>query len=487
MPEQISMQSPTNSSTKKTQKRLVFTPPFNKQDFFPGEFVYDPAAPWSTLRSGMLVLQEQRFELLYMPQNPGESIESLNLNVQKSPFALNILADSSRRGNKNLNAEPWLAIARAVVTVLRNTKNYQIRLEILIDKLKTNKNLDRDLIEDTLRMMASNGDTKVVTLKNSIEYKLSNRVLEYYNRLTYLRSFSNDILANSQRINTLIGHGGTVGSYREDLLRNMLRKLMPTRYSVDTGFIEDSPRQLDVIIWDTLNYAPLFREGNVVVVPRSAVRGVIEVKTTLTSKTISEAFDILHDVFQLNPDIVPVFKGVFAFDTKYKTNLSLAKRIKSLYSTKNEYGLEKYWHKHLYSGLTAICVPSNNCVMQSYDTSKQKDKFPQPYLIGLHTEGESGDWHTARFLQSLLEHLDQQVEAKHVSVSGFYSNKFGLKLDKLVYLFDDWKVTQVPGHLEKLLTPSGARAHFHALQRFFSGELSSFGVEYESLNGDAGV
>ena len=58
--------------------------------------------------------------------------------------------------------------------------------------------------------------------------------------------------------------------------RGFLRKILPGRFQVSTGFIEDCNRQLDIIVWDGTNYAPFFRENEVVVLPRTSVRAIFE-------------------------------------------------------------------------------------------------------------------------------------------------------------------------------------------------------------------
>lgn len=465
------MQTTGSASINKAKKRLIFTPPFSESDFFPGEFIYDPTAPWSALGSGMLVRRGDGFHVMYAPQKLNGQWETSNLSNHEAPFGLNVLVDATRRGNAERDTKPWRAIATAATAILRDEKNHQIRLDTLIQKLQAKKGLDQDLIEDTLRMLATMGHSKVVVLKNSVDYRLGDLMVGHYERQAYLRSFAHDLIASSQRIDALIGHSGTVGSYREDLLRNMLRKLLPKRYGVDTGFIEDSPRQLDIIIWDAFNYPALFREGDVVVIPRAAVRGVIEVKTTLSSSTLLEAFDILHDAFQRHTSIVPVFKGVFAFGTNYKTDLSVAKRVKALYGTKNEFGFEKYFHKSFYMGLTAICVPDENFVMQGYDADTPSDRFPQPCLVGVSTE-EPGDWRTAKFLEILMEHLDQPAQAKQVAVATFRRSAFDLKYKILCKLFDDeWHVSQVVGGFASILNAAGARTYLDRLDSFFAGTV----------------
>jgi len=57
----------------------------------------------------------------------------------------------------------------------------------------------------------------------------------------------------STRINGVIPHAGEKGRYREDLLRTVLERNLPTRYHVATGFIYGCKRQLDILIYDQID------------------------------------------------------------------------------------------------------------------------------------------------------------------------------------------------------------------------------------------
>src|SRR5438876_151530 len=100
------------------------------------------------------------------------------------------------------------------------------------------------------------------------------------------------LLTKHRHIEHLLGlgrHSPSEGDYCEDLVRSFLRDVLPKRYSIDKGFIRGivMPRQeyvspqLDVIIHDTAEYAPILRSGEFVVVLPDAVVGYLEVKKTL--------------------------------------------------------------------------------------------------------------------------------------------------------------------------------------------------------------
>jgi hypothetical protein len=118
----------------------------------------------------------------------------------------------------------------------------------------------------------------------------------------------------------LIGdaHHPTLGEYKEGLLREVIARFVPTRFAVGTGFVlfptrelrnvairgssEVVPvgshllsRQLDVIVYDQLDYVPVFRDTSLVVVRPEAVRAIVEVKGRLTREGIDDTLDLFRD------------------------------------------------------------------------------------------------------------------------------------------------------------------------------------------------
>jgi hypothetical protein len=138
-----------------------------------------------------------------------------------------------------------------------------------------------------------------------------------------------------RHVEQLIGrgtHGLSEGTYCENLVREFLRKVLPGRYSVDTGFIRGRETevcgrkrhvsdQLDIIVHDTHDFAPIFRsEGFVVVIP-DAVAAVIEVKKALTSERLKDALENLAIARFLAQNSCPnqstnVFTGIVAFTSE---------------------------------------------------------------------------------------------------------------------------------------------------------------------------
>lgn len=90
------------------------------------------------------------------------------------------------------------------------------------------------------------------------------------------------------------------GTHCEVLLRDFLRRNLPSTFSVDKGFIYGRREvegvskhcpEIDILIHDTSLYRPAFRLEDFVIVQPEAVRGIIQVKRTLTSGQLKSAVE----------------------------------------------------------------------------------------------------------------------------------------------------------------------------------------------------
>lgn len=150
---------------------------------------------------------------------------------------------------------------------------------------------------------------------------------------SYAGMIGEEFSSTVNRLAQIIGtsHEPSVGEYKESLLRSCIEKFIPKRYSVGTGFIVfsgESPllrydgnsdgklenvkeesivdilnlkkysvsRQLDIVVFDDNNFAPIFRDRDFVVVRPESVRAIVEVKGFLTRqcavKTVKEYIEL---------------------------------------------------------------------------------------------------------------------------------------------------------------------------------------------------
>jgi hypothetical protein len=104
----------------------------------------------------------------------------------------------------------------------------------------------------------------------------------------YFESFANEIEGKLNRVKKLVQHNVASGNYHEEILRTILRNFLSKRYSVKTGFIYKSKKevskQIDILIIDENSPAAyLFQEGDFAIVVPESVVAVMEVKTTMDS------------------------------------------------------------------------------------------------------------------------------------------------------------------------------------------------------------
>jgi hypothetical protein len=156
--------------------------------------------------------------------------------------------------------------------------------------------------------------------------------------LNLARYHSADIEALLQRyrqVENLIGlqhHSPSEGNHCELLLSDYLRRILPSHYSVDTGFIRGNPiqapsgdtivasPQIDILIHNSQEFSPIYRMGNLVVVVPESVFGVIEVKKQITSGQLKDALSNIAKAMEvLMPHRIrttsQIFTAVVGFDS----------------------------------------------------------------------------------------------------------------------------------------------------------------------------
>jgi hypothetical protein len=410
------------------------------------------------------------------PKKPSDPRDETSLTAFSQRLGRHILIDHSGLGQSrgpSFDASPWQHIRFAIQTLLESVVGYRLRPNELTAKLRQDTALDSDLIPDVLRMCATMGIATVTSDQGGLWYNLAEPLKQNAERRRYLASFSEELLVKSRRIDHLIQHTGTVGSYREDLLRNLLGQILPQRYQVSTGFIENSPRQLDIIIWDAHRYGALFRDGGVVVVPAPSVRAIIEVKTTLGTGSLDEALEILDDVMRVSPPLLPVFKGIFAFESDYAQSKSVAERTRTFYQGTTPDGIIERKHCYLGQGVKSICVPNHHLVRETYSPPKAAAAYPQPCL-GWFDTTSLGDVNTAAFIADILTFLDIDLAAKTSQLGLFRPILHDLKPESTLQLFDDdWRPTLTPSELKWTTTAEGAHRYLCKLSRYRTGIIDA--------------
>src|SRR5262249_33631052 len=102
----------------------------------------------------------------------------------------------------------------------------------------------------------------------------------------------------------MVRHNPSLGVAREAILRNLVESQTPAPFMVTTGFalhLPDAPpsqseaqfsRQCDLLVYDPSIARPLYAIGDFSVVRSNACRVVIEVKSSLQKKTLTELLNV---------------------------------------------------------------------------------------------------------------------------------------------------------------------------------------------------
>ncbi|RDB02367.1 DUF6602 domain-containing protein [Runella aurantiaca] len=110
---------------------------------------------------------------------------------------------------------------------------------------------------------------------------------------TNFSAISKDIFYDPEK--KRIFHNGEFGSYREKIVKDFLKQLIPQRFSIGTGFIVNSidevSTQCDLIFYD-FDQTPLIKDSqNQTFFPAETVGGIIEVKSVLNYTDFKKALN----------------------------------------------------------------------------------------------------------------------------------------------------------------------------------------------------
>jgi len=90
-----------------------------------------------------------------------------------------------------------------------------------------------------------------------------------------------------------------LGDYYEEIVREFLKRHLPERYAVAHGLIRSKDKistECDIIIYDKMQNAPLFKSGDAVIVSPFSVLAAIEVKSEITSEALEDAFEMINSI-----------------------------------------------------------------------------------------------------------------------------------------------------------------------------------------------
>lgn len=148
--------------------------------------------------------------------------------------------------------------------------------------------------------------------------------------MKYQQSIASEFSSIKDKVRFFINdkHWGEDGRYKEVILINYLRRILPSNVSVGTGFVKNKigelTSQIDIIVYKSA--APrLFSEGDFVILMPESILGIIEVKSKSTYSILSDTSNGLSVIQKAeeNGRIIGntnIFNGIFAYDNSIKFN-----------------------------------------------------------------------------------------------------------------------------------------------------------------------
>lgn len=141
------------------------------------------------------------------------------------------------------------------------------------------------------------------------------------NYVEYQKSVAAEFKAYENRVRNLIDghHWGEDGRFKEIILMNYLKRVLPSYASVGTGFVKSKDsitKQIDIIVYQN-TYPTLFSEGDFVILPPESVIGIIEVKSKITNTTKLKQFVRTSNY---NANVIcgdsekAIFNGIFSYN-----------------------------------------------------------------------------------------------------------------------------------------------------------------------------
>lgn len=227
--------------------------------------------------------------------------------------------------------------------------------------------------------------------------------------IKYHQSIVKEIQSLKSRVRNLIGdvHWASDGTWKELVLINYLRRILPSPFSIGSGFIRNNQneltKQIDIIIYNN-RFPLLFSEGNFVIAFSESVLGIIEVKTKIQANKLSEITQTAQENGKIildNTDNPPreLFNGVFAYDAnsrikRYHNTLKTCSHLKGTGRVNHvclgENYFIKYWNgKNNPDGTT-------NKLFRTYDMSRNSN------------EGLAFSYFFSNMLESILQQEQEQ-------------------------------------------------------------------------------
>lgn len=408
-----------------------------------------------------------------------ETAESLDCEIV--PCFINF----DKNQSNYINAEK--IVLKDICTYLFHNESISVKklVTFIVDNYNVDKHQAELYIKGWLVMDFIRADKKQILSLNEINHSFEKSV-------AYYSLIAQELSVKSKKIDFLISHGGTKGTYRENLLIGEIKKYLPKKYGVSSGFIYGTSNQIDILIYDQINHIPYFNEDGIVVIDQRSVKAIIEVKTTLNEEKIKESLEIIHDSYH-NIFSVPVFKAIVAFKPGFKKSKTTLSHILNFYRNAVDdifvepksgeafddamfRGMVRSRTLKIFGLVDCICILDNQYFEVSYPTidKDEKENWSNPSYRYIKDDLKP-NLSTSLFLKCMMSYLD--VDNDHKEVNSLYGetihkNRY-LKSEEVVYK------DQTARNIEMEILYKGKRDYFnHCTMVFERWRLGKAPIEH---------
>lgn len=136
-------------------------------------------------------------------------------------------------------------------------------------------------------------------------------------------SFREEFNLQLNQLRRITSHGPSIGRFIEHLLLRLLKKYLPKSVDFTSGFVQSigvergCSSQVDIICYDRKNYPVLFDIEEFKVVPAQAVKGLVEIKATLSKPQLMKILTTSCSVELIE---VPLTSKMYALSTSSSIN-----------------------------------------------------------------------------------------------------------------------------------------------------------------------
>lgn len=206
-----------------------------------------------------------------------------------------------------------------------------------------------------------------------------------------IKSAAKKMQIEFEEITSQVNHRPTKGDFRENILKDFLKKYLPENFGICKGIVIDvdgnQSNQQDILIYDK-SFTPRFlHTDDENVLPIESILATIEVKSTLTREELRKALDNIKSIRSLNKSFSSgqvittyhPFGFIFSYDSINMENLIEVYRVFFRQSTSD-------------SLPTLICSLQKGCILHMW---KENIEYISINLVnstfGLRKSEEKGD------------------------------------------------------------------------------------------------